>query len=197
MKKFVKTLVKILQGIILIAYAIVAIAVTVLLLSYNEHFCSEIGGYTFIIIGDEELEPDFNKGDLVLIKETRAKDINAGDNIFLYKKITTSQYEIRYAEVLQKNDELGERSTQYILEGNTIIDHEDVIGSTEKMKVIPHLGTLLQVLESKYGYLFLIVVVTFITLLYEIYELVMEIKYGDEEREIAETKENKKEKVKR
>ena len=190
MKKFVKTLVKILQGIILIAYAIVAIAVTVLLLSYNEHFCSEIGGYTFIIIGDEELEPDFNKGDLVLIKETRAKDINAGDNIFLYKKITTSQYEIRYAEVLQKNDELGERSTQYILEGNTIIDHEDVIGSTEKMKVI-------QVLESKYGYLFLIVVVTFITLLYEIYELVMEIKYGDEEREIAETKENKKEKVKR
>lgn len=169
------------RNVLIVAYAIVAIFVTILLLSYNDYRCSELGGYTFILVTNDELEPNYNEGDLVLVKETSAKKIQPGDNIFLYRNITSSQFEIKYAKVLLVDDKYGEDNIQYILEGNTVIAHKDVIGSEENVTVVPHLGTVLSILESRYGYLFLIVVVSFIAFLYEIYELIMEIKYGEKE----------------
>ena len=161
-------------------FAIIAIAVTILLLSYNDYQISVIGDYTFVIMKDDELEKHgYPEGALVLVKETKAKNINEGDHIFLYRTISTSQFEIKYAQVILKDTSGGEYATQYILDGNAIVDHEDVIGTTKDIKVIPHLGTILSILQSRYGYLFLIVVVSFIAFLYEIYELIMEIKYGD------------------
>lgn len=169
---------------LIVVYAIIAIVVTILLLSYNDYQISVIGGYTFIIMEDDELEEDgYPEGALVLVKETKAKNIKEGDHIFLYRNISTSQFEIKYAQVMLKDTSGGEYATQYILDGNAIVDHEDVIGTTKDMKVIPHLGTILSILQSRYGYLFLIVVVSFIAFLYEIYELIMEIKYGEREED--------------
>lgn len=169
---------------LIVVYAIIAIAVTILLLSYNDYQISVIGDYTFIIMEDDELEEEgYPEGALVLVKETKAKNVNEGDHIFLYRNISTSQFEIKYAQVIIKDTSGGEYATQYILDGNAIVDHEDVIGTTKDIKVIPHLGTILSILQSRYGYLFLIVVVSFIAFLYEIYELIMEIKYGEREED--------------
>ena len=171
-------------NILIVVYAIIAITVTILLLSYNDYQMSVIGDYTFIIMKDDELEEaGYPEGALVLVKETKAKNINEGDHIFLYRNISTSQFEIKYAQVIMKDTSGGEYATQYVLDGNAIVDHEDVIGTTKDIKVIPHLGTILSILQSRYGYLFLIVVVSFIVFLYEIYELIMEIKYGEREDE--------------
>jgi len=171
-------------NILIVVYAIIAITVTILLLSYNDYQMSVIGDYTFIIMKDDELEEaGYPEGALVLVKETKAKNINEGDHIFLYRNISTSQFEIKYAQVIMKDTSGGEYATQYVLDGNAIVDHEDVIGTTKDIKVIPHLGTILSILQSRYGYLFLIVVVSFIAFLYEIYELIMEIKYGEREDE--------------
>lgn len=175
---------KFIANILIVVYAIIAITVTILLLSYNDYQMSVIGDYTFIIMKDDELEEaGYPEGALVLVKETKAKNINEGDHIFLYRNISTSQFEIKYAQVIMKDTSGGEYATQYILDGNAIVDHEDVIGTTKDIKVIPHLGTILSILQSRYGYLFLIVVVSFIAFLYEIYELIMEIKYGEREDE--------------
>lgn len=182
---------KFLANILIVAYAVIAIVVTILLLSYNDYHDSVIGGYTFILLTDDELEEyGFEEGSLVLVKETKPKNIKEGDYIFVYRYITTSQFERKYAQVLAKDTSGGEYKTQYILDGNTIIDHEDVIGSTKDMKVIPHLGTILSILESRYGYLFLIVVVSFIAFLYEIYELIMEVKYGERENYYEDDKDD-------
>lgn len=171
-------------NILIVVYAIIAITVTILLLSYNDYQMSVIGDYTFIIMEDDELEEaGYPEGALVLVKETKAKNINEGDHIFLYRNISTSQFEIKYAQVIMKDTSGGEYATQYVLDGNAIVDHEDVIGTTKHIKVIPHLGTILSILQSRYGYLFLIVVVSFIAFLYEIYELIMEIKYGEREED--------------
>ena len=171
-------------NILIVVYAIIAITVTILLLSYNDYQMSVIGDYTFIIMKDDELEEaGYPEGALVLVKETKAKNINEGDHIFLYRNISTSQFEIKYAQVIMKDTSGGEYATKYVLDGNAIVDHEDVIGTTKDIKVIPHLGTILSILQSRYGYLFLIVVVSFIAFLYEIYELIMEIKYGEREDE--------------
>ena len=169
---------------LIVVYAIIAITVTILLLSYNDYQISVIGDYTFVIMKDDELEKHgYPEGALVLVKETKAKNINEGDHIFLYRNISTSQFEIKYAQVILKDTSGGEYATQYILDGNAIVDHEDVIGTTKDIKVIPHLGTILSILQSRYGYLFLIVVVSFIAFLYEFYELIMEIKYGEREED--------------
>lgn len=169
---------------LIVVYAIIAIAVTILILSYNDYQMSVIGDYTFILMKDDELEEKgYPEGALVLVKETKAKNINEGDYIFLYRDISTSQFEIKYAQVIMKDTSGGEYATQYVLDGNAIVDHEDVIGTTKDIKVIPHLGTILSILQSRYGYLFLIVVVSFIAFLYEIYELIMEIKYGEREED--------------
>ena len=135
---------------LIVAYAIIAIAVTILLLSYNDYQISVIGGYSFIVMKDDELEEEgYPEGALVLVKETKAKNINEGDNIFLYRNISTSQFEIKYAKVLIKDTSGGEYATQYILDGSAIVDHEDVIGTTKDMKVIPNLGTILSILQSR------------------------------------------------
>lgn len=178
---------KFIANTLIVIYAIIAISVTILLLSYNDYQVSVIGDYTFILVTDEELEDNgYPEGSLVLVKETKAKNINKGDYVFLYRNISSTQFEIKHAQVLEKDATRGEYATQYILDGNAIVDHKDIIGSTKDIKVIPHLGTILSILQSRYGYLFLIVVVSFIAFLYEIYELIMEIKYGEREEDEEE-----------
>ena len=174
---------KVLLNILFVMFVLIAITETILMLSYNDYHCSVIGDYTFIKITDDELEPDYNEGDLVLVKKTKAKKINPGDYIFVYRNISTTQFEVKYAEVIMKDETRGENYVQYILEGGTVIEHSDVIGSTEDIKVIPYLGTIFSILESRYGFLFLIVVPSFVILLYQVYELIMEIKYGETEED--------------
>ena len=80
---------KVLGGILLVVYSIIAITVTVLLLSYNEYNCSEIGGYTVFIVNDDSLEPDYKQGSILLIRETSDKNVKIGDEMFLYKVINS------------------------------------------------------------------------------------------------------------
>ena len=78
---------KVLGGILLVVYSIIAITVTVLLLSYNEYNCSEIGGYTVYIVNDDSLEPEYKQGSVLLVKHTSDKNVQSGDSMFLYKAI--------------------------------------------------------------------------------------------------------------
>ena len=59
---------KVLGSILFVIYVTIVLTVTILLLSYNEYMCSEINGYTFYIVRDDMLEPDYVKGDLLIIK---------------------------------------------------------------------------------------------------------------------------------
>ena len=81
-------------AILFVIYAIIAITVTVLLLSFNEYNCSEIGGYTVYIASDDSLEPEYDEGSILLIKETSDKHVNVGDEMFLYKVINSQEYEL-------------------------------------------------------------------------------------------------------
>ena len=85
---------KILGSILLVVYSIIAITVTVLLLSYNDYNCSEIGGYTVFIVNDDSLEPEYKQGSILLIKKTSDKNVQKGDNMFLYKVLNSQEYEL-------------------------------------------------------------------------------------------------------
>ena len=63
MKKVLKGL-----GIVLVGvYLVVAITLTVFLLNYNKYNITELNNKSLIIVRDEELKPDFQKGDLVIV----------------------------------------------------------------------------------------------------------------------------------
>lgn len=175
---------KVLGTIFIIIYAIIAITVTVLLLSYNDYKCSEIGGYTICIVKDAKLEPNYKKGDLLIIKQAETEDIKIGDEILLYKTITSSEYEIKNAKVTNIVEE--GRRTIFQVEGDEQYDSSYLIGKNSEVKVFSTIGSILGVLESRWGYLFFVVIVSLLLFLQEVFELIMEIKYGNEKKEQTE-----------
>ena len=51
-----------------------------------------------------------------------------------------------------------------------------IIGKDENIRVVPVLGSIMNVLESRYGYLCLIVLPILVVFIYELYTIVKEMK---------------------
>lgn len=160
----------VLTNIVVILYIIVAIIVTVCLLNYNEYKVTEFGDKTLIIINDETLEPDYSKGSLVIADKSTLKDTKEGDKIFFY-----SDNSIKLGEVRQVNQYSGMSST-FVLDGNYQVVGDDVIGNSNSVKVYGVLGTILGIIESKWGFLFLIIFPAVLAFLHEVLQVVMELK---------------------
>lgn len=167
---------KILGTIFIIIYAIIAITTTILLLSYNEYNCSVLGNYTFYLVKNDELEPDYNEGDLLIIKKTSEKNVHEGDKIFLYKVMSSTDYTVVF-DKLEGRTNQG-KSSLFSVEENGLFSSQYFIGKESDTIAIPHLGTILSILESRWGYLCCVVIVSLVLFLEEIFELVMELKYG-------------------
>ena len=142
---------KILFNLVVIIYVVIAIFVTVCLLTFNEYRISEFGNKSLIIISDEDEAIKYNKGDLLIVTKEKLKNAHKGDTVFFYE------------------------SKSVKIDGNYQVVEDDIIGTSNSMKVIPKAGQALQILESKWGFLFLIVFPSLIAFLREIYDLVLEI----------------------
>ena len=66
------------------------------------------------------------------------------------------------------------------MNGDYPLSSEFVIGKAETSKTYHNLGSILSVLESKYGFLFLIIFPILVLFIYEIYIVIKEIKNPDE-----------------
>lgn len=155
---------------VVIIYVIVAIIVTLCLLNYNEYKVTEFGDKTLIIINDETLEPSYSKGDLVIADKSTLKDTREGEKIFFY-----SDNKIKLGEVRQINKYEGMSST-YVLDGNYQVVEDEIIGNENSVKVYGMLGTVLGVIESKWGFLFLIIFPAVLAFLHEIFQVIVELK---------------------
>ena len=171
---------KVLGTILFVVYAIIAIAVTVLLLSYNDYNNSEIGDYTVYIVKDDSLEPEYKQGSILLIKGTNDRNVQVGDEIFMYKVLNSSEYEV-ISTTLQGKTQQGSHLI-YLVDNEERYASEYFIGKVEDTIVIEGWGYVLNLLESRWGYLFCIVVVSLLLFLQEVFELVMEIKYLNKQK---------------
>ncbi|MBR6641952.1 MAG: hypothetical protein IKL08_07155 [Clostridia bacterium] len=169
---------KVLGSIVFVLYVTIVLTVTILLLSYNEYMCSEINGYTVYIVRDDMLEPHYVKGDLLLIKHVSDKNVNIGDKLYFYQNVSNNDYFVRYGEVTDKIE--MSRRTVYTIDGQYQYDSSYLIGEEDGSYVFHKIGGILAVLESRWGYLFFVVIITLLLFLEELYELYMEIKYGNE-----------------
>ncbi len=199
MKKVLKVI-----GIILISiYAVVAITLTIFLLNYNKYNITEINNKSLIIVRDDELKPNFNKGDLVIVNKDANKDIKVGDKIFFYDNykevVSVNLGTVLEKEVVTKNE------TTFIVDGDYAVSSEYVIGTARTSKSYSKIGSILNILESRFGFLFMIIFPILILFIYEIYVVIKELKesknddYEEEEpkkktkKELIEQKEEIKE----
>ena len=164
--------------IIIGVWLLVAIFVTVCLLSYNDFKVSQFGKYTLLVIDSEDMEPDFVEGDLLLVKRNSDGKINIGDKIFYYNSAMNSNVWI-YLDTVQDKTFITRDETTYLLNENSV-SGEFVIGKVETAKVYHKLGTYLGIFTSRWGFMFLVI---FPTLFAIIYEVMMIIESGKENKE--------------
>jgi len=167
-----KKALKIIRNIIIVLYAIIAIFVTICLLSYNKYKVSEFGSYSLVIIDNNELSPDFEKGDLVIVDGN--EKIEIGDKIFFYNTFE-KDVPVTLAQVIEK-EKITDTETTYILEGDKALSGEYVIGTSSEVTKIGTVGTILGILESKWGFILLVVLPALLALLYEVFEVIQEVK---------------------
>lgn len=174
-----KKILKILFGIFVTLYLVVAVFLTVCLLSFNDYKISVIGNKSLVILDDNTLEPEYKKGSLLVIEKNKNDDIKVNDEIFFYNTYK-SQVVVNKSRV-DKTQKITDNETTFTVNKKYEISSEYVIGKTDTTKVIENVGSALGFLESKWGFLIVIVFPLSLLFVYEIYAIIKEIRYPDEE----------------
>ena len=162
MKKIGKVLLEILIG----CWFLVAVFVTVCLLSYNSFSVTTLGKNTLLIIDSDEMEPNYLEGDLVIVKRNSDSKINVGDEVFYYNAAKNSSVLVLYNTV-QSKEEVTKSETTFTLDGEKV-SGQYIIGKAETAKVYHKLGTILGIITSQWGFMFLIIFPTLFAIIYEI-----------------------------
>lgn len=178
------------KNFVIIAYILLIIFVTICLLSFNEYKVTEFGKNTIIPIIDEDLEPDYTVGDLVIVEKGKLSRVDVGDVVFFYRTISGITT-INYAKIT-KSEMVTDTEFTYTVEGDYKFSSSYFIGEAENATVIPKVGKVLSVLESKWGFLFLGVFPSLVAFLYTLHYVIVEVQENKE----AEKKKKKKKKKK-
>ena len=184
-----------LKNFLIIAYIVLIIFVTICLLSYNDYKMTVFGKNTLVPIIDEDLEPDYTLGDLLIIKKNKLSQVDIGDVIFFYRTVS-GETSINYAKVIA-TERVTDNEFTYTVEGNYRFSSERFIGKAETATVIPKIGKFLSVLQSKWGFLFLGVFPSLIAFLYTLYSVVVEVRDDDDDEVVVKKTKGKKKTVKK
>ena len=167
MKKVVK-----IYGLLIVAvYLVVAVFLTVCLLNYNKYHITELGKKSLIIVSDDDLEPKYVKNDLVVVYKNNNEDIKSGDYVFFYNAYQ-NQVSVNLGKII-KSTRVNEKEYTYTLEGNLEVSSQYVIGKSETSKAYSNMGLVLKVLESRLGFLLIIILPILVLFIYQIYAVIL------------------------
>lgn len=170
--KKIKSIFSLMLGVCFFAFAL---AMSLLLLNYNKYGLTQFGDTTLIIINGNLTSEDFKRGDLVLVESRNLDRLNVGENAFAYRVDGQGRVSIE----LGKIGKVYKEENAISFENGSTFDAEFLAGVPYKTYV--NVGKFLSVVESKWGFLFIILVPCFLIFIYEVYALIIEIKYGAEE----------------
>jgi energy-coupling factor transporter transmembrane protein EcfT len=187
MKKILRIVWSVLEFVIILF----VILMTSVLLSKNKYGYTQFGKYT---ISSVDLVPergikDAKDGDLLIVKNSN--DIKVGDVIYYYV-VYNESYVIQSDPVI--NVESDDFSSVYTIDrgGNMTIASSRVLG--KERKIYHGLGRILAVLESKLGFLFLVLLPVLVIFIYQVYELIIIFRYEKvEDGESSEKETSKRE----
>lgn len=170
---------KVVIGVLITVYVLVAVALTACLLTFNDYKVSIFGDKSLIIVKNKEFEPNYKKGSLLIVTKNKNEDIKTNDEIFFYnayKNIVS----ISYSKVI-KTEKITDTQTTYTITGDYDVSSDYVIGKASTTKVINNVGSIMSVLESRWGFIFMIILPIAVAFIYEIYVVVKEIVRPEEE----------------
>ncbi len=158
--------------IIIIVYVI---TITAFILCRNKYGYTQFGDYTLnnVSLIDERNISTAKKGDLLVVKNSN--DFKEGDLIYYYAAYNDT-YIVRSDNLLKIDDD-GYTSLYTIKRGEdeiTVVDTR-IIGKYSH--TYKGLGAFLDVVESRVGFLFLVLLPIMIVFIYQVYEFVMIIRY--------------------
>lgn len=162
------------KGLLVFVWAIIAIITTMLLISYNDFSVSEIGDFSLFIVDNERLEPDYFKHDIVIVEKVAENKYSVDDYAFFYLSNPIDEVFINYGQI--SNIEAADHAADTYYFGNDAVSYENMMGPAKGAIVIPKIGLLLSILESRWGFMFLIILPTLFAIVYEIYSIVEEVK---------------------
>lgn len=184
----IKKVGQVLFDVVVSVWFILAIFVTVCLLSYNEFKVTNFGKYSFLIIDSDEMEPEFLEGDLLIVKRNADNKINIGDKVFYYNSFMDSAVMI-YLDTVQNKSMVSKSETTYVLDGEKV-SGEYIIGKSDSAKAYHKLGFILGILTSKWGFMFLIIFPTLFAIMYEIAMIIELSRNNNEEKNDENEKED-------
>lgn len=113
--------------IVILVFSVIFTALTLTSLN-SESGLPNIGGYSLFSVQSDSMEPVFYKGDLLVIKEYRGEDLEAGD-IISFRTIEHGQYIINTHRIVE-NHQIGDIKTYTTRGDNTPAnDQTDVVES--------------------------------------------------------------------
>jgi len=187
-----KNLGKILLSILVVLYAAVTIFLTACLLNYNDYKITEFGSKSLILINDEVLKDKYEKGSLLVVDKNDSNNIKIGEEIVFYNTYN-NQVNIAISRVVDI-EQITDTEVTYTVTGDYDISSEYLIGPVSSIKEYSTIGSILGVLESRIGFLIIIILPITLAFLYEIYALVIEFKEAKKEEEEEERREKEKKK---
>lgn len=176
MKKIFMFIKQLIVGIIGIVFFAFAITITTLLLNFNDYGVTQLGDNSLIIIKNKMAFDKYEKGSLVLVKAMELRDISIGDEIFIYKITKSTNGKNKVSIDLGIIGAIHEDDDAVTFDTGETYSSEFIIGKADK--VYNDVGTYLSIVESTWGFLFIVLVPSFLIFVYEIYALIVEIRYG-------------------
>lgn len=168
------------KGIIISVWALAAIVTTICLISYNDYSVSEVGDYSIFVVDNDRLEPIFKKNDIVIIKKASENKYKEGMETFFYVDNPYDEIFVNYGKI-DKIVEANHAEDSYYF-GDDIVSYGKLIGPANGAIVYHKAGIVLSILESRWGFMFFVILPTLFALVYEIFSIVEEAK--EEAREI-------------
>ena len=173
--RVLKGIKKFIGYILIVIFYAYALLMTVLLLNFNDYGITKINDTSIVIINDQISNENYKKGDVVFVEEQRLENLKVGQEIFTYRVNTKGNVEIEVGTI----GEVYPKDLAISFENGEMYEDKYIIGT--KIKKISKIGNVLKVLESKWGFLFAVLVPNFVIFIHQIYNLIVEIKYGDDD----------------
>ncbi len=162
------------KGTFISIWAVIAIFATICLMSYNDYGVSEFGDYSLFIVDNKSLEPTFKKYDLVIVEKDLESAYDVGDEVFFYNGNNDIRSYINEGQVTEVERLNGVEDNFSF--GDVTISYGNLIGSANGAKVFKKVGLVLDVIESRWGFMFFVILPTIYAVVYEIYTIVLEVK---------------------
>lgn len=172
------------KNFIIFVYILLIIFVTICLLSYNDYKITVFGEKSLIPIIDENLEPDYTIGDLLIVEKNKLNRVQEGDVVFFYRTFA-GEATINYAK-LTGIEKVTDTEYTFTIEGDYKFSSTYYIGNADSTIIIPKVGHILTVLESKWGFLFLGVFPSLVAFLYTLYSIIAEVRYNTDDNDEEE-----------